>query len=135
VTPAQGHPPRISETSRPWWEALAREQLSLQRCDSCQRFVFYPRIHCPHCGGLSLTWRPHEGSGVLYTWSAAAAPVSPAFAHLKRPILAIVELAPDVRVPTTLVGIDEKDVRIGMALRPVFDHDSYEGVTLLRYRP
>ena len=51
----------------------------------------------------------------------AETPVSPHFAHLQRPILAVAELSIGVRVPTSLVDVIPEAVQIGMALTPVFD--------------
>lgn len=130
-----GAPPLITEVARPWWDALARETVAMQRCDACAKWVFYPRFFCPACGGRSLTWTPVEGGATLYTWSIAEVPVSPAFAHLDRPVMAVVELANGVRVPTTLVDVAREEVRIGMVLAPVYDRDTYPDVTLLRFRP
>jgi uncharacterized protein len=130
-----GAPPLINEVSRPWWDALARHEVALQACLDCAGWVFYPRPFCPHCGGRRLEWRKIDGAATLYTWSVAETPVSPHFAHLTRPILAVAELSVGVRVPTTLVDVAPEDVRIGMDLEPVFDDATYEGVTLLRYRP
>jgi uncharacterized OB-fold protein len=132
----RGAPPLITEVSRPWWDALARHKLALQACLSCSGWVFYPRPFCPHCGGRELEWREVDGRATLYTWSVAEVPVSPHFAHLQRPILAVAELSVGgVKVPTTLEGVAPEAVRIGMALEPVFDDATYEGVTLLRFRP
>lgn len=131
----KGAPPLISDVSRPWWEALARQEVALQCCLRCSRWVFYPRLFCPHCGGRELEWRRTDSAATLYTWSVAEVPVSPHFAHLHRPILAVAELRVGVRVPTTLLEIVPEDVQIGMALEAVFDNETYEGVTLLRYRP
>lgn len=129
-----GAPPLITAISRPWWDALAREEISLQQCDDCARWIFYPRPFCPGCGGRALIWHPVDGRATLYTWSVAAVPVAPMFAHLDKPILAVAELSVGVRVPTTLVDADQVDVAIGMALAPVFDHATYPDATLLRFR-
>ena len=132
---AAGAPPIVSAVAKPWWDALAREEIALQRCGSCSAWVFYPRPFCPECGSRDLTWLPVDGAAVLYTWSIAQVPVAPPFAHLDRPVLAVAELAVGVRVPTSLVAIDPAQVRIGMALAPVFDHGTYAEATLLRFRP
>lgn len=131
----KGAPPLITEVSRPWWNALARREIELQACLACSGWVFYPRPFCPHCGGRDLEWRKVDGAATLYTWSVAETPVSPHFAHLLRPVLAVAELSLGVRVPTTLVDVEPELVTIGMALEPVFDDLTYDGVTLLRYRP
>ena len=130
-----GAPPLISEVSRPWWDGLARGELTVQQCQACAHWVFYPRPFCPSCGSRELVWRQVDGSATLYTWSVARVAVSPAFEHLNQPILAVAELDIGVRIPTSLCDVQPEAVRIGMALTPVFDGDSYPGVTLLRYRP
>jgi hypothetical protein len=130
-----GAPPLISDVTRPWWDALARGEVQVQQCDACAQWVFYPRPFCPACGLRELTWRPVDGRATLYTWSVARMPVSSAFAHLDVPIMAVAELSIGVRLPTTLVGVSPEDVRIGMALEPVFDAEAYPDATLLRYRP
>jgi uncharacterized protein len=130
-----GARPLITDVARPWWAALARGEIAVQRCDACAHWVFYPRAFCPACGGRSLTWTSIEGSATLYTWSIAAMPVAPMFAHLDRPVLAVAELSVGVRVPTTLVQVDPVDICIGIALAPVFDRETYPDVTLLRFRP
>jgi uncharacterized OB-fold protein len=130
-----GAPPVVTEVARPWWDALARCEVAVQACLACGEWVFYPRPFCPHCGGRALEWRAVDPASTLYTWTVAETPVSPHFAHLTRPVLAVVELGIGVRVPTTLVDVEPEAVRIGMALTPVFDADTYAGVTLLRYRP
>jgi len=130
-----GAPPLISEMSRPFWDGLAAREIRIQRCDDCHGWVFYPRAFCPACTDRSLTWTPVTGTATLYSWTVARVPVAKAFAHLDQPILAVVELANSVRLPTTLVDVAPEAVRIGVSLDPVFDSATYEGITLLRFRP
>lgn len=130
-----GAPPIVSEVARPWWDALARHEIAMQRCNACAAWVFYPRAFCPVCGGRELTWTSVTGEATLYTYSIAQVPVAKAFAHLDKPILAVAELANGVRVPTRMVDVDRDRVKIGMRLAPVFDSETYEGITLLLFRP
>jgi len=130
-----GAPPLISAIARPFWDALVAHEIHIQRCEHCQSWVFYPRAFCPACSGHSLTWTQVAPAATLYSWTVARVPVAKAFAHLDKPILAVVELANGVRLPTTLVDVAPEAVRIGMPLAPVFDASTYEGVTLLRFRP
>ena len=130
-----GSPPLVSAIARPWWEALARDEIVMQRCDACAAWVFYPRPFCPACGSRSLHWAPVEHSATLYTWSVARVPVAPQFAFLGTPVLAVAEFGNGMRVPTSLVDVDPVDVRIGMALDPIFDRSTYPGTTMLRFRP
>jgi len=130
-----GAPPLVSEVSRPWWDALARERIEMQRCDACAAWIFYPRPFCPSCGGRSLSWAEVAPSATLYSWTVARVPVSKAFAHLEEPVLAIAELGNGVRLPTVIRDARPEDLRIGMALEPVFDSAAYEDFTLLCFRP
>jgi uncharacterized OB-fold protein len=128
-----GLPPRTIPTSLIYWSAMAREEIYLPNCRTCGRFFFYPRIFCPHCTSRDLTWLPATETASLYTWSVAEVPVSAAFAHLVHPILAVAELH-NVHIPTSLVDTPLDQIAIGMPLQPIFDHDTYAGFTLLRFR-
>ncbi len=129
----KGLPPRISPVSEPWWAALDRGEIVMQTCDDCDRRIFYPRIHCPHCFGRSVRWTPVTETPTLFTFAKAEASVSPAFDHLGPVILAVADFA-GAHVPTSIVDTHEEDIGIGMALAPVFDRTSYPGHTLLRFK-
>jgi len=129
----RGHPPLINKTSAPFWDALRREQIVLQHCQACGHWVFYPRIFCTNCESRELAWETVSGEATLYSFTVAEKPVSVAFRHRERDVLAIVQLKEGVRLPSTIVHIDPDAVRIGMRLEPVFDHDSYDNATLLRF--
>jgi acyl dehydratase len=57
----------------------------------------------------------------------------PEFSDEMPQALAVVELAQGVRINTTIIDVDEQDLKIGMALKPVFDKVSSDGQTLLRF--
>ncbi len=48
-------------------DGLAAGRLSYQRCGSCDRAVFYPRVVCPHCGSVDLSWADSAGVGTVYS--------------------------------------------------------------------
>jgi hypothetical protein len=48
--------PRPTPVSQPFWDALRDERVALQRCDECDRWVYYPRARCPGCLSDQLTW-------------------------------------------------------------------------------
>lgn len=51
-------------------------------------------------------------------------------------ITALVQLEEDVIVPTNIVGVEPEpqNLQIGMALKPVFEHND-DGHTLLKFAP
>jgi uncharacterized OB-fold protein len=63
--------PRITEFDRPFWEACNEEKLLLQVCRAagCRRFIFYPRVCCPHCGRGNLEWTEVSGQGTLRSFT------------------------------------------------------------------
>ncbi|WP_020372101.1 Zn-ribbon domain-containing OB-fold protein [Rhizorhabdus wittichii] len=127
-------PPRplIRPVSRPFWEALREERILLQHCRACDRFVHYPRSFCPHCEADDLDWREVSGRGRIISFSLANRPVSADFAECAAQMLAIVEMEHGVRMATTLVAA--KDVpEVGAPVTAVFDHDSFDDLTLLRF--
>lgn len=125
--------PVPTPTSSPFWEALEREAVVLQFCPTCDRYVFYPRSHCPGCLDEGLEWREVSGTGRLYTFSVTHQPTAPQFAAEVPQMLAVVELDVGPRLTTTIVGAAPEDLEIGRLVHPVFEHRD-GGHTLLRYR-
>jgi len=50
-------------------EALARGQFRIQQCRDCGKYVFEPRVACPHCGSGELRWTEPSGHGVVCSTS------------------------------------------------------------------
>ncbi len=131
-TPA---PPPVRPTpiSRPFWDALAREQLLMQRCDACGRWVHYPRIRCSTCLSDRLDWHEVEPRGTLYAFSVAYHPTAPWFAADPPQVVAVVELGNGVRLTTNVLTTDPSRLSVGMGLTAVFEH--HDDVTLLKFEP
>ncbi len=75
--------PRITNVNRPFWEACDDGRLLMQKCENgaCGRFVFYPRVCCPHCGGGELKWVGVSGRGKIETYTKVYRPQHEAFQH------------------------------------------------------
>jgi len=41
--------PHIDEESRPWWEALQRHELYVQKCRDCGDMRYHTRALCTNC--------------------------------------------------------------------------------------
>ena len=123
--------PQVTEISAPFWDGLRAHTVRIQQCDQ-DHWIFFPRTHCPHCGSRSLQWRSVSGAATLYSFTVARVPTLPEFTDEMPQLLAVVELAEGVHINTTLVGMEPADIRIGQALRPVFDERPGTQV-LLRY--
>jgi len=125
--------PIATKISAPFWQALKENKLKIQQCNSCDGWIFFPRNHCSHCLAHDLDWQQVSGAGTLYSYTLARIPTMPEFSDEMPQALAVVELAEGVRINTTLVDVAEQDIKIGMAVKPVFDKVSPDGDTLLRF--
>ena len=125
--------PLATPTSRPFWEGLRRGEVRIQRCEACRAWIFYPRSNCPECLSPRLAWQTVTGTGRLYTFTIARLPTAPFFADEVPQILALVELDEGVRIPSTLVGVAEEAIEIGMRLAPVFEAAHGGESVLLRF--
>lgn len=96
--------PEPSAVSAPFWTATKRNQLTMQRCESCNRLVWYPRLVCPHCGDFSLAWEELSGRGVVYAVSVHHRPAHPAFAERVPYSVVLVDLDEGVRMMSNVFG-------------------------------
>lgn len=126
--------PVPSRTTKPFWDAAKQHRLSIQRCGSCNEYVFYPRTICPHCGSGDLAWTDVSGRATLYSFTIARKATARPWAEDVPYVIAIVELEEGPRMTSNIVGCPVDDVRIGMPLIASFQDVSDE-ITLVMFRP
>jgi uncharacterized OB-fold protein len=52
--------------TQPFWDAAARSQLVIERCDDCGLYSNPPPPICPRCHSSKLTFQPVSGRGTIY---------------------------------------------------------------------
>lgn len=118
--------PPIDDDTRPLWTGGARGELLIQRCGRCRRWAHPPVAGpCRACGG-GLVPEPASGRGTVFSYTVNHHPFNPAIPVPY--VVAIVELAEQegLRFFTNLVNCDPAGVRIGMAVRVLFeDHGDW----------
>jgi uncharacterized OB-fold protein len=127
--------PTPTPTTQPFWDGLRAHEVRIQRCQSCDTFIFYPRSNCPSCLSADLIWQRVPGTGTVYTFTIARRPTAPPFADEVPQKIAVVELDEGPHLTTTLVNIQPEEIRIGMRVKPLYDDIAGTNVTLLRYEP
>ncbi len=139
ATPSTTAPPAKplpipSELAQPFWDALRRNELHLQRCDSCGFFNHPPRICCPQCHGHALTWTKVEPRGTVYSYTIVHRPPVPAFKADVPYAAALVEIVgTNAKLLSNLIApLDQ--LRIGMPVEVVFDPVN-SNISLFRFRP
>ena len=126
--------PHIDEESRPWWEALKRHELYIQKCRDCGALRYYPRALCPDCLSSGTQWLRCAGKGEVYTFTVTYQNQAAGFRDSLPYVMAYVELAEGVKMLTNLVDCKPEEVKIGMPVEVVYEDVTPE-VTLAKFRP
>lgn len=116
--------PKVNKVDERFWQAAANEKFLLQKCKSCGKLQFFPRVACVECFG-ELDWIESKGTGKVHSFTLVRVPRNPAFKD-EVPIYYInVILDEGVIIESKLVGGSKEKVRIGDRVRAVFQptHD------------
>jgi len=115
-------PDLTDERTAEYFAGAARGELVLPRCDSCNRFVWYPVDECPHCGAGSFTWTRVSGRGRVFTWTVVRRAFLPAFEEMVPFVTALVSLEEDpaVRIVSYIVDCDPDELAADLPVEVVF---------------
>ena len=107
--------------SKPYWEAAQQGRLVFKKCLACGQIQFPPRHLCPKCWSDRSEWVTSAGTGRVYSYSIVRRAPSPAHAGKVPYVLAVVDLDDAPRMVTNIVGEDALGVKIGDAVKVVFE--------------
>ena len=100
----RAYPPRVTEFTKPFWQALRQGDFNATHCNSCGKFSFPPRTFCRHCWSRDTTWFRLSGKGVLYSHTRIHA-LPALFANEPAPLhVGIVDLVEGLRVAMPIWG-------------------------------
>jgi uncharacterized OB-fold protein len=113
--------PQPTPTTAPYWEGTKAGELRLQHCADCRKYIFYPRIRCPHCGSANIPWEATSGRGKLHSYVINHV-AAPGWQGETPYVIAIVELDEGPRMMSNLVGVapDPEQLVLDMPLEVVF---------------
>ena len=126
--------PHIDEESRPFFEALQRHELYVQRCRECGDLRYHPRALCTNCLSSRTEWLRARGTGKIYTFTVTYQNQSAGFRESLPYVMAWVELDEGVKMLTNIIDCPPEQVKIGMPVEVVFEDVTPE-VTLTKFRP
>ncbi len=115
-----------------FWEGVDADELRVQRCSDCGELRFPPRPMCPDCHAVAWNTETLSGEGRVYSWIRPVHPRLPMFAE--DTIVALIDLAPGVRLVSNLCDVALEDVEKDMPVE-VFFIDLGEGRRLHQFRP
>ena len=90
--------------------ALNEGRFLIQRCNDCDKHVFYPRVVCPHCGGASLAWVEPKGTGAVYSTTTVRRKPEAGGDY----DVSLIDLDEGVRIMSRVEGVPPVEVKIGM---------------------
>ena len=112
--------PDISETTRPFWDAIEDDALMVQVDPATGAHQFYPRSTSLATGRSDLEWRAVSGRGTVYSYTATLVPI-PGFEDDVPYLLAMIDLEEGVRILANMINVTEDEIEIGMPVRVAFE--------------
>ena len=100
-----------------YFDYCQQGRLMIQRCSSCDRYVFYPRGVCPECLGR-LDWVEADGRGEVFTFTVHHR-FPEGFEGSEPYVLAVVELREGVRMLTRVMS-EPAEVVVGLEVEVAF---------------
>lgn len=85
-------------------EGWQRGELRVQRCEACDALQFPPRAVCLACGSTALAWTVVPPRGTIHTFTIVHRAPTPAFKARVPYAIALVDLAPGVRMMMNVEG-------------------------------
>lgn len=112
------HPsPYASWETRGFWEGAGRDQLVLQKCNTCALIQHRPRGVCAHCLNSSgLIHFVASGRGSIYSYTITEQNQAKGFAKACPYIMAYVTLDEGPRLLTVIVDCEPDAVEIGVSV-------------------
>ena len=124
--------PGITHDNRFFWEGVDQGRLLIQRCASCQALRHPPGPMCPACQSLEWDALEASGRGSVYSFVVAHHPPVPPFEYPHA--IGLIELEEGTRLISNLIGVDPRDVYVGMPVEVEFVRVDDE-LVLPQFRP
>lgn len=119
-----GPKPLIDDDNRVFWEGMKEYKLMLQHCDDCQKYIFYPRIICPHCYSEKTTWKETSGQGEIVSYTIVRRAMPP-FKEQTPYVVALIQLDEGVRMISRITN-NPDEVKIGNRVSVVYEQMNQE---------
>jgi uncharacterized OB-fold protein len=105
--------PEPDYVSKPFFDAMARGVLSVQKCGRCGACQLGELI-CNQCFSSTLEWVPATGRGTIHSYAVVHLPYHPAFTV---PYAVVsVELEEGPRLFANMAECEPNDLKVGMAV-------------------
>lgn len=125
---ADEHPEGNEGPLLAWQTALNEGRFMLQCCGACSKYVFYPRVLCPHCGHDTLAWSQSTGTGTVHSVTVVARRAEQGGPYN----VVLVDLDEGVRLMSRVDGVPHDEVKIGMRVQHDIAHEGENAILVFR---
>ncbi len=126
--------PIVNPWAKPFWEAARERRFIIQQCTDCKKYIFYPRICCPHCFSDRVEWVEASGKGTIYSYTVVLNNAPSAFMNDVPYVIAVVKLEEGVQLLSNIVDCDPEKVRCDMNVEVTFEKLD-DQFTLPKFKP
>lgn len=113
--------PHPDAQSAAYWQGANEGRFMFQRCTACGKAQFYPRLLCSHCCAQDLAWEESKGLGKVASFSIVHRAPTLAFKADSPYVLALIDMDEGFRFMCNVIHCDPQSVRIGHAVRVVYE--------------
>ena len=132
TTQYQKPTPEINDENRAFWEGCRQGELRVQKCSYCGH-IRHLSPACPQCLKAEHEWVAASGRGTVYSWIVVHQRYNRAFEEDLPYNVTIVELDEGPRMVTSLVDVENQDIKAGTPVEVVFDRVTEE-ITLPKFK-
>ena len=132
TTQYQKPTPEINDENRAFWEGCRQGELRVQKCSNCGH-IRHLSPACPQCLKAKHEWVAASGRGTVYSWIVVHQRYNRAFEEDLPYNVTIVELDEGPRMVTSLVDVENQDIKAGTPVEVVFDRVTEE-ITLPKFK-
>jgi uncharacterized OB-fold protein len=116
--------PNIDAEIAPFWKGCAEHRLMMMRCKVCGDW-YWPATYCRKDHGSSklfgtMEWQTASGRGTVGEFNIHYVPFDPSFKEDIPYVYAMIQTEEGPYLSGNVVGIDPKQVRIGMPVQVTF---------------
>ncbi len=127
-------PKKVSKLEQPFWDALKKHEVRLQKCSSCGHTWFPATALCPRCLSPKYEWAKCSGKGKVFSWVIFHQRYFKSFEKDIPYSVVWVELEEGPMFYSNMVGVKNEEIRCDMPVEAYFD-DVTDEFTLLKFKP
>jgi len=103
----------------PFFHGLAKRQLRGSHCAKCRYTFATPRVNCMYCGGTTQ-WVPLPSEGRVHSWTVCYFAAQEFLKEVPFTLVLVEFEGVDTLFLSRLVGVERKDMRIGLKIKARF---------------